>query len=435
MIGNRYPPAICIRQRLSALVLLFCLLLAGCRLAPEPDPTVELTWWVTHAQESGEYAAFKAIADAYSEKTENVVVELVSVPWDDIAPRGSSASPLALAQQAGTGPDVWGPLPHNWTGAFAEAEQALALEPAQIEDARQYVDIALRACQFDGKQYGVPILMDSLALIYNRALVPDPPDTFAALIDVARELTDAGEDRWGLALPLLSQYHVYPFIDGYGGYIFNCDAQACDVQDIGLNNEGAVRGTQFLSDLYLKEKLFPEPLADRAVMHSHALHLFTEGKAAMLIEGSWVLPEIRASQIDYGVALIPTLPEAAEAPRPLTLIQAMYVSATSAHPEETIALVNYVAGAESVITIQGALGKTPVRQDILRSQPFRDDREIRAWRDQAVGGIPLPSAPELGYVWFPWGQALDEAIPGLSPTQDVLDRAVEQIRGYLQDEE
>jgi maltose-binding protein MalE len=423
------------RQHLAVLVVLICLLPAGCRLAPEPDPTVELTWWVTYARDTDEYDAFQAIADAYTERTENVVVELVAVPWDDMAPRGAGASRLALAQQSGTGPDLWGPLPHNWTGAFAQTEQVLALEAAQIEDLRQYVDVALHACQFDGVQYGVPILMDSLALIYNRALVPQPPDSFAALVDVAKELTDAEEDRWGLALPLLSQYHVYPFIDGYGGYIFNCDDQSCDVQDIGLNNEGAVRGIQFLSDLYVKEHLFPEPLVDRAVMHSYALRLFTEGRAAMLIEGSWVLPEIRTSEVDYGVTQIPVLPGAAAAPRPLTVVQAMYVSAASAHPEETVALLNYVTGPDSVGPIQGVLGKTPVRQDVLRDQPFRDDREMRAWRDQAMHGVPLPNAPELGYVWIPWGQALDEAIPGLTPTQDVLDRAVEQIQGYMQDEE
>jgi maltose-binding protein MalE len=417
------------------LIFLASLLLVGCRLGAEPDTAVELTWWVTYARESAEYAAFAAVADAYSAQTRDVVIDVVPVPWDDIAPQGTGTSKLALAQQAGDGPDLWGPVPHNWTGSFAQTGQALALETTQIQDVNQYAEVALQACRFNGKLFGVPILMDSLALIYSKDLVPDPPTSFAELIQLEHELVSADEDRWGLVLPLLSQYHVYPFIDAYGGYIFRCDDQGCSLDDIGLNSEGALRGTQFLSDLYLKEKLLPEPLVDRAVMNSHALHLFTEGRAAMLIEGSWVLPEIRASGIDYGVASIPTLPDTTSAPRSLTLVQALFVSAYSAHPAQALDLLNYIADTASVIALQSALGKTPVRQDVLRSQPFAGNREIRAWHSQASGGVPLPNVPELGYVWVPWGQALDEAIPGLTPTQEALDRAVTQIKGYLQGNE
>ncbi len=407
----------------------------GCRLGPEPDPTIYVTWWVTFAEESAEYAALKSIADTYSEQTADIVVEVVPVPWDDIAPRGAGTSKLELAQEEGSGPDLWGPVPHNWTGSFALSGQALALGSDQIEDVRQYVEIALRAGQFDGKQYGVPVLMDALALIYNRDLVPEPPASFEEWIDLAHEVTDPEQDRWALAIPLLSQYHIYPFMDGYGGYIFRCDTQACDLEDIGLNNEGAVRGTQFLSDLYVVEKLFPEPLADRAVMHEQAHRLFTEGKAAMLVEGSWVVPELRARKIDFGVAAIPALPGTGGPPRSLTLVQALYVSPYSAHLDETLALLNYVAGQESVTTMQAALGKTPVRRDILRSEAFRNDRAIRAWGDQASNGVLLPNVPELGYVWQPWVQALEEAIPGLTPTQEALDQAVEQIRAYLEGDE
>jgi maltose-binding protein MalE len=407
------------------------LLAGGCRLGPEPDTTIRLTWWVTYAQESAEYAAFESIAKAYMEQTEDIVLEVVAVPWDSVAPRGIGLSRLQLAQEAGTGPDLWGPVPHSWAGAYAMSGQARALEATEIEDIRQYIDVAMQACQYNGVQYGLPVLMDSIALIYNKALVPDPPKTFDALLDLARELTDQKEDRWGLALPLLSQYHTYPFIDAYGGYIFGCGAEGCDLQDVGLNNEGAARGIQLLSDLYVEEALFAEPLADRDLMYDHALELFTAGKAAMLIEGSWVLPEIRASQVDYGVAVIPAPTDASGPPRPLTTVQAMYVNPELTYRDEVLDLLNFTASEENIITMQAAMDKTPVRQDILRARPFRGDAETRAWRNQATGGVMLPNIPELGYVWVPWGRALDEAIPGYTPTQDALDYAVEQIKGYI----
>jgi arabinogalactan oligomer/maltooligosaccharide transport system substrate-binding protein len=420
-------------RRTTALLLaaLLSLFAAGCRLGPEPDYTIYLTWWVTYAPESAEYAAFESIADAYTRRTEDIVIDVVGVPWDSIAPRGIGMSRLELAQQAGEGPDLWGPIPHNWTGGLATAGQAGALNLTEIADVQQYVDIAVQACRYNDQLYGLPVLMDSMALIYNKALIPKPPQTFEELLDLAQGLRDEEKEIWALALPLLSQYHTYPFIDGYGGYIFGCSGEGCDLTDIGLNNEGAVHGIQYLSDLYVTEGLFPEPLSDRDYMHETARQLFIEGKAATLIDGSWILPHIRASQIDYGIAPIPALPDTDASPRALTTVLAMYVGPELAYPREVIDLLNFVAGEESVTTMQQVLGKTPVRQDILRSNRFRPDPEIREWRRLAAGGVLLPNTPELGYVWAPWARALDEAIPGLTPTQDALDRAVEQIRTDL----
>ena len=424
---------ICKKTISGTLMGIILLLFTAC-WRRQAEETITLTWWITFAQDSKEYPAFQALAEAYTEQTGHPV-DLVSVPWSDIAPRGYGDSRLAIAQNAGTGPDIWGPVPHNWTGTFAAEGQALPLEREQVQDISQYADAALWACQFDQQLYGLPILMDSVALIYNADLVPDPPKRFDELLDLVQTITDAENDRWGLVLPLLSQYHTYPFIEGYGGYIFKCVHAECALEDIGLNNQGAAKGVQFLSDLYLKENLFPEQLADRAIMHSHALHLFTEGKAAMLIDGSWVMPEVRASCIHYGVATIPPLPEATRPPHPLSIVQAMYVSARSSHPDEAIAFLNDLSSPENVSALHKVLGKTPVRRDILRSSPFRGDSEVKAWYDQATVAMPLPNVPELSYVWRPWGQALDEAIPGLTPVQDALDQAVEEIERDIEDTE
>ncbi|MBL7202024.1 MAG: extracellular solute-binding protein [Anaerolineae bacterium] len=408
-------------------------LLAGC-LRRETKEITTLAWWITFSPDSDEYPTFQALAEAYTEKT-GQAVELVSVPWDDIAPRGSVVTRLALAQESGAGPDLWGPVPHTWTGAFAQGGQALAIQAEQIEDAGQYQDAAMRAGQFDGKQYALPVLMSSIGLIYNKTLVPDPPQTFKELLDLVRDLTDARSERWGLVLPLLSQYHVYLFIDGYGGYIFGRTGDAYDPGDIGLNNEGAVRGIKFLSDLYVKEKLFPESLVDRASMYEDAVRLFAEGRAAMLIDGPWALAEIAASDIDFGIAPFPSLLDGADRPRPLSTVQVLYASAYSSQQDETLDLINYLAGPESIPDLYQALGGAPVRRDVMRQSEFRGDWQAKAWQDQAVTGVLLPNIPELDYVWSPWGQALDQAIPGLTPVQETLDSAVEQIRSYLEEDE
>jgi arabinogalactan oligomer/maltooligosaccharide transport system substrate-binding protein len=422
------------RQLLVDLVLLAALLSSACQWGAEPDPTLTLTWWITASEDDEAYAAFEAIAQAYAEQTEGVEVELVPVPWDGIAPRGIGLSQLDQAMESETGPDLWGPVPCKWTGSFVEKGQLAALDAAQLPAQIFYASVALQACTVDSKLYGLPVLMDSLALIYNRQLVPEPPASFAELVSLAKQLAGGESKKWVLALPLLSQYHIYPLLDGYGGYIFGQRDGAWDLRDIGLHSEGAVRGIRYLSNLYTREDLFPDALADRAVMYTQPIELFAAGQAATLIEGAWVLPQLEAGEIDYGVAPIPLLPGSEETPRSLTLVQAIYVNATSQHSQETLDLISYLAGEESTVSLQRALGTIPVRRDLLRAAALRSDSALRTWYELASAGVPLPNAPELDALWLPWGQALEVAIPGLTPADEALQAAVEQS-GLAQPEE
>lgn len=426
----------------ASLVLAASVGLAGCSRR-QPDPVIRLKWWIPYAKDSAEYPTFQTLAETYTERT-GTVIDLVSVPWDDLAPRGT-ASRLSLALDADRGsgeqgPDIWGPVPSTWIGPYATEGQVLVLEAGQVQNSGQYADVAMLASRWAGQQYALPVLMDSIALIYNQELVPDPPESFEELADITRGLADPETERWGLVLPLLSQTHAYPFMDGYGGYIFKCEisaaeGQQCDIGDIGLNNEGSVRGIEFLSRLYLGRSAktsLPETLADRASMYDSAVRLFVEGKAGMLLDGPWVIPQIQAAGIQYGVSAIPELPGGMHSPRALTIVYVLAASAGTAHPGEAIGLINHLASPEAVTAIHNTLGKVPVRRDVMRQPAFRGDGELATWYEQAAGGVLLPQAPELGYVWAPWARAMDEAIPGLKPAQEALDQAVGQIRSYIE---
>ena len=426
----------------ASLVLAASACLAGCSRR-QPDPVIRLRWWIPYAKDSAEYPTFQTLAESYTERT-GTVIDLVSVPWDDLAPRGAASRlSLALSTDRGggeRGPDIWGPVPSTWIGPYATGGQVLALEAGQVQNSGQYAEVAMLASRWAGQQYALPVLMDAIALIYNRELVPDPPESLEELADIARSLADPETERWALVLPLLSQTHAYPFMDAYGGYLFKCEissteGQQCDIGDIGLNNEGSARGIEFLSRLYLGRSTrtpLPEALADRTSMYDSAVRLFVEGKAGMLLDGSWVIPQIQAAGIQYGVSTIPELPGGIHTPRPLTIVYVFAASAGTAHPGEAIGLINHLASPEAVTAMHEVLGKAPVRRDVMRQPAFRGDGELATWYEQAAGGVLLPQAPELGYVWAPWARAMDEALPGLKPAQEALDQAVEQIRGYIE---
>jgi maltose-binding protein MalE len=432
------------------LALLLTSTLAGC-LRREPETAVHLTWWITYAADSDEYPAFQSIAESFTEQT-GIVVELVSVPWDDIAPRGNADPRLSPLIEAGEGPDLWGPVPHTWIEPYVAREQALALEPRQIRSQNLYDPLAQRASRLNGQQYALPLLMDSVALIYNRALVPKPPNTFEQFLEIARQHTEPNSDRWGLALPLLSPTHVYPFMDGYGGYIYACPlatggvppddapsspdappsdeppAPVCNLEDIGLNKEGAVQGIQLVSDLYTQERIVSQALADRSQMHERAIQLFAEGQAAMLIDGPWVLPALRDSEIEFGVAGLPALPGRSQLPRPLAVVHGLTANAYTEHPTQVLELMNYIAAPESIVSLTSALDKAPARRDVLRQSKLE---HAKNWKDQAARGVLLAPVPDLDVVWTPGARALAESSPGLRPVQESMDQAVEQILEIL----
>jgi arabinogalactan oligomer/maltooligosaccharide transport system substrate-binding protein len=163
-------------------------------------------------------------------------------------------------------------------------------------------------------------------------------------------------------------------------------------------------------------------------MHQGATQLFIEGKAAMLIDGPWVLSALGESEIDYGVAPLPVLPGASVSPRPLTVVHGVTASAYTEHPDQVLELMNAIAAPESIASLSGALNKAPVRRDVVRQSQLE---HAKTWRDQASRGVLLPPLPELDVVWTPWARALAEAVPGLRPVQEAMDQAAEQIKESL----
>ena len=140
--------------RLALFISLVFPCLTGCARR-QPDPVIHLTWWIPYAEDSAQYPALQTLAEIYTERT-GTVIDLASVPWDDMAPRGA-ASKLALALQAsldsgGRGPDLWGPVPSTWIGSYATEGQALALEAEQIQNSGQYEDVAMLASRWAGQQ-------------------------------------------------------------------------------------------------------------------------------------------------------------------------------------------------------------------------------------------------------------------------------------------
>ena len=173
----------------------------------------KLTFWTRaiEGNESPEYASLKAVADAYTAASGSPV-ELVSIPDGDFKAKMSIPAP------AGEGPDVYGPIAHDWIGEFAIQKIALEVPESAIKDSGDILPASLDAARVNGKLYAMPLFVELVALIYNKKLVPNPPKNWDELVKTATDLTKG--DVYGFGFPLLEQYHEGGMFMGFGGYVF-----------------------------------------------------------------------------------------------------------------------------------------------------------------------------------------------------------------------
>ena len=193
-------------------------------------------------------------------------------------------------------------------------------------------------------------------------------------------------------------YHHYPFLSAFGGYIFGFDAsQGFDVEDIGLDSEGAVQGAQLLETL----------IADGYVASTNyddAKNLFLEGNQAFWLTGPWELGTLGDQDtVNWSVT---TLPSVNGTPMsPFVGIQGFYLSEYATNKAlASEFLLNFVATPETMLELFNA---DPRGSAYLATiEAVSDDPVNQTFALSAVSGQFMPNVPEMGAVWGQYGKAV-----------------------------
>lgn len=365
---------------------------------PQGPKVDKLLFWTRSSPDTStnEWDALTAAIQAYTAGV-GTQIELITVPDADFKQK------MSLAAPSGDGPDVFGPIAHDWLGEFAIQKIAQSWTPEAIAGSGELSQPSIDAVSVDGQLYGVPLFSEALALMYNTDLVSEAPATWDDLVTKATELTSG--DQYGFVFPFLEQYYQGPFFFGFGSYVFKYADGAFDTADIGLNNEGGVNAAKFLRDMYYNQKpAMPEALLDQASAGGYIDGLFESGQAAMTIAGPWREPPVTAAGIPYAIATLPTLPNG-NSLTPFVGFQAMCANAYSKNLDAAQDLVNFLASAEGVSMMVAGFNKAPVRSTVTQAA-VELNPNFKQWVAQAEAGIPMPNIPAMSKVWEPWGAAM-----------------------------
>ena len=243
------------------------------------------------------------------------------------------------------------------------------LEPldAYITPAFELADfepLLLNAFKQNGKLYGLPKDVSTLALIYNKtafkaAGIAQPPKTWEDLLVDSQKLTidrkqDGKIDQYGfgIAPELARQVFV---IKAFNGKLVEQNGYASFAESTSL------KGLQLVVDQYRRDRTAVQPTDVGATSGSD---LLGQGKVAMTLEGTWALPYLKETfaKIDLATAEVPTI-NGRKGTMAFTVAYVMNRKAK--HKEAAWKLIAYLTGAEGMKAWAKQGLALPTRRSVL----------------------------------------------------------------------
>ncbi|MCI7719436.1 maltose/maltodextrin ABC transporter substrate-binding protein MalE [[Pasteurella] aerogenes] len=316
----------------------------------------------------------------------------------------------------GDGPDIifWA---HDRFGGYAQSGLLAEVQPSK-EFKEKFVDFAWDAETYNGKIIAYPVAIESLSLIYNKDLLPEPPKSWEEIVELDKKFKKEGKHAimWNLSEP----YFTWPVVASNGGYAFKFANGQYDANDIGVNNEGSQKGLQFVVDM-VKNKVINADM-DYAVAEAS----FNKGESALTINGPWSWGNIEKSNINYGVAVLPTLN--GKASKPFVGVLSAGVNASS--PNKDLAkefLENYLLTDDGLDAVNKdkPLGAVALKsfQEVLAKDP-----RIAATMENAKNGEIMPNIPQMSAFWYAERSAIINAVSGRQEVKAALDDARSRIQ-------
>ena len=367
-----------------------------------------LTVWV----DADRAAVMKDAAAAFT-KESGVTVKLVQKDFAKIQEEFIAQAPT------GKGPDVT-IAAHDWLGNFVSNG---VVQPVELGDtAAGYQKVAVTAMSVEGKTYGVPYSVESIALLRNTALAPTAPATYDDMI--------AAGTAAGTEFPFLVQvgpesdpYHLYPFQTSFGAPVFGTNADGSyNADDLSIGNAGGEAYAAWLAKEGAAGHLSVNVTSDIAK------EKFNAGASPFLITGPWNVPDAQKAGID--VAIDP-IPSAGGSPaQPFVGVQGFVVSAKSKNAlAANEFLVNYIGSEKVQSELYEVGGRAPALTTAFEAASA--DPITAGFGAVAAEAVPMPSIPQMGKVWQFWGVTEAAIITGAGDSTELWQKMTADIQAAI----
>ncbi|MCA9876191.1 MAG: extracellular solute-binding protein [Thermomicrobiales bacterium] len=332
-----------------AVIALLCSLMAGPLLGQvRAQEQVELRVWDQFVVPE-ESAVADALYAAFMEANPNVTI--VREAFQTAQMRDT----VNTAISSGSGPDVIfydaGP---GYAGVLVDAGFLLPLTEyaAQYGWDERVAPPSQEATSINGVLYGMPLQTDLIGMYYNQTLLDQEGLTAPSTLDEMVAFCAAATEKGYIPIafsnnPGWSAFHQFSMTANQ-----NIGPEA--MREILINNNGRWDTPEIVEAITayfvtLQDAgCFPDGV--NAIPYDDGNALFYTGQALLNTSGSWLASEIATNMPDYDVQFVP-FPIIKDGNEPTWISgvgSAFYINASTAHPDEAAALLDFLFSQEAV---------------------------------------------------------------------------------------
>lgn len=374
--------------------------------------SAELIVW--HAYRGGEKSAFVKVIAMYNEQQsdDDAKARPLAVPYDAYADKITAAIPR------GKGPDVY-IFAQDRLGGWVEAGKTVESVDFYVDD--ELLDTLLPgmidAMTYRDTIFGIPLNYKSITMIYNKAIVDDPPETVSELIELAKKHTNIASGNFGLAYEYSNYFFHAALMNAFGGRVFAPGPEPV------IDSPENVAAIKEMLRWYKTEGVLPDD-PSAALISS----LFNSGKAPIVFSGPWFLGEIEAD-VDYGLAPLPRVEAAGGAPmRPWLTIEGVYISPQTEKLDEAFEFARYLVSEEAAVVLALEGGQMPTNKAVYERTEIATNETISAFREQLKTAVPMPNYAEMTLMWSPVTTAMNKIVKGSASPEAALREAQQKVK-------
>lgn len=388
---------------------------AGGACSSEVVNLVLMGWSSSPAENS----RLQEMVDAYNQKDPCIQATLSQVPDYD--------TKLQVSLAGGAPPDVF----YVDSFKFNDLLKANSLDNGneKILEQDDFVPSLKGAFTADGQFYCPPKDFSTLALEYNTDMFdaagleyPTADWTWEDLRNAAEKLTAEDKSVYGMSItPDMARWIA--FLYQAGGSVYNEDAS-----QMTINSPEAKQALDFYVGL-VQDGFAAEPSTLSTGWPGEA---FGQQKAAMVIEGNWIMPYLKDQfpDVNFGVQ---ELPEGPGGPATMAFTVCYAAPANGAHLEQSWDLINYLTGTEGMAAWTG-LGLAMPTRPSLQDDWVAKYPEQEAFQKGSDYSRPWQFVSGFQAVMDTLNAGLQQAFAGTMTTEQVLQEA-EQVGNQVLSEQ
>ena len=225
------------------------------------------------------------------------------------------------------------------------------IENSEVLDMNNFAQGVVDLYNVDGAQISIPKDVSTIGLWYNKTLFdeagveyPNENWTWDDLLSAAHDLTDSEKGVYGLNAPLNTEENLFNYVYQNGG-----DILINDKTESGYSLPETQEALEWYANLSLVEKVSP---SQTQFAENGNSTLFTSGKVAMGMFGSWMYNEFITNEYTAKNCAVAALPQGKAGNATIYNGLGNSVAANTKNKEAAIKFIEFL-GSEEANIIQG----------------------------------------------------------------------------------